>query len=98
MERDLVIRARAGDETAFEDLIAARLEEGLPLRFEVDGVPVHDLESERPRIRYRHDQLDVDALRGIGFQAVYPDGTRGPIRRTRAEAKADLSEPPKEAA
>lgn len=26
MERDLVIRARAGDETAFEDLIAARLD------------------------------------------------------------------------
>jgi RNA polymerase sigma-70 factor, ECF subfamily len=26
LERDLVIRARAGDETAFEDLIAARLE------------------------------------------------------------------------
>ena len=40
-----------GQTEVVKDLIAARLESGLPLLFEVDDVSVHDLDAERPRIR-----------------------------------------------
>ena len=42
-----------GQTEVVKDLIEARTRDGLPLHFEVDDVSVHDLESERPRIRYR---------------------------------------------
>jgi p-hydroxybenzoate 3-monooxygenase len=45
-----------GQTEVVKDLVAARLASGLPLHFEVDDVSVHDLESERPRIRYMHDR------------------------------------------
>jgi p-hydroxybenzoate 3-monooxygenase len=72
-----------GQTEVVKDLIAARLESGLPLLFEVDDVSVHDLESDRPRIRFRHDgaeqELECDAIAGCdGFHGVcrpsIPDG------------------------
>jgi p-hydroxybenzoate 3-monooxygenase len=64
-----------GQTEVVKDLVAARLASGLPLHFEVDDVSVHDLESERPRIRYMHDraehELECDAIAGCdGFHGV----------------------------
>ena len=71
-----------GQTEIVKDLIAARLESGLPLLFEVAGVTVHELESE-PRIRFRQEgeehELDCDFVAGCdGFHGVcrptIPDG------------------------
>lgn len=64
-----------GQTEVVKDLIAARLESGSPLLFEVDGVSVHELESERPVIRYRHDgaahELECDVVAGCdGFHGI----------------------------
>ena len=64
-----------GQTEVVKDLVAARLASGLPLHFDVDGVSVHDLESDRPRIRYMHDreehELECDAIAGCdGFHGV----------------------------
>src|SRR5438067_5007630 len=64
-----------GQTEIVKDLIAARLESGLPLLFEVADVSVHELESDRPRIRFRHDgeehEFQCDAIAGCdGFHGV----------------------------
>jgi p-hydroxybenzoate 3-monooxygenase len=64
-----------GQTEVVKDLIAARLESGHPLLFEVEDVSVHDLEAERPRIRFRHDgadrELECDVIAGCdGFHGV----------------------------
>ena len=64
-----------GQTEVVKDLIEARLAAGAPLHFEVSGVSVHDLESERPRIRYEHDgaphELECDFIAGCdGFHGV----------------------------
>ena len=78
-----------------KDLIAARLASGLPLLFEVDDVTVHELETERPRIRFRHDgerhELECDVIAGCdGFHGVcrpsIPDGC--PRARSRATTRS----------
>ena len=57
-----------GQTEVVKDLVAARLEAGLPLEFEVEDVTLHDIESERPRVRYRHagadHELECDAIAG----------------------------------
>jgi p-hydroxybenzoate 3-monooxygenase len=72
-----------GQTEIVKDLIAARLDSGLPLLFEAAGVSVHDLERERPRIRFRRggeeQELVCDAIAGCdGFHGVcrpsIPDG------------------------
>jgi len=72
-----------GQTEVVKDLIAARLESGLPLLFEVDDVSVHDLETERPRIRFAcegaRQELECDVIAGCdGFHGVcrpsIPDG------------------------
>ena len=50
-----------GQTEVVKDLIAARLEAGLPLLFEVDDVSVHELDSERPRIRFQHDRRSTSS-------------------------------------
>jgi p-hydroxybenzoate 3-monooxygenase len=70
--RSLVIY---GQTEVVKDLIEARLETGRPLMFEVDDVSVHELESERPRIRFEHDgakhELECDVIAGCdGFHGV----------------------------
>jgi p-hydroxybenzoate 3-monooxygenase len=63
-----------GQTEVVKDLIAARLEASLPLIFDVDDVSVHELESERPLIRFRHeaaDQLECDLIAGCdGFHGI----------------------------
>jgi p-hydroxybenzoate 3-monooxygenase len=49
-----------GQTEVVKDLIAARVDAGLPLHFEVDGVAVHDLDSEQPRITFRHEGAEAD--------------------------------------
>src|SRR5262249_32616945 len=46
-----------GQTEIVKDLIRHRLDAGAPLLFEVDDVQIHDLESARPRITYRHEGL-----------------------------------------
>ena len=58
-----------------KDLIAAWLDRGGPLHFEVSAVAVHDLGSERPRVTYVHDgaerELECDVIAGCdGFHGV----------------------------
>jgi p-hydroxybenzoate 3-monooxygenase len=72
-----------GQTEVVKDLIAARLEAGLPLLFGVADVALAELESERPRVRFRHDgreeELECDVIAGCdGFHGVcrasIPDG------------------------
>ncbi|MGZ4398215.1 MAG: 4-hydroxybenzoate 3-monooxygenase [Gaiellaceae bacterium] len=72
-----------GQTEVVKDLIGARLEADLPLLFEVDDVALHELETERPRIGFRHDgreqELQCDLVAGCdGFHGVcrpsIPDG------------------------
>ena len=73
-----------GQQEVVKDLISIRVDEnGLPLLFEVDDVVLHDLESERPRIRFRHqgaeNELVCDVVAGCdGFHGIsrpsVPDG------------------------
>ena len=66
-----------GQTEVVKDLIAARIEVGLPLHFDVEDVTVHDVETERPRVRYRHagadHELECDAIAGC-------DGSHGVCR------------------
>src|SRR5439155_2198262 len=59
-----------GQTEVVKDLIAARVESGAPLLFETDDVTVHDIESDRPRIRFAHDggeqELGCDAVADCG--------------------------------
>ena len=43
-----------GQQEVVKDLVARRLADGGPLLFEVDGVSVHELTSQRPKIRFTH--------------------------------------------
>ena len=72
-----------GQQEVVKDLIAARVETGRPIQFEVDDVSVHELESERPLVRYRHAgeevELSCDVVAGCdGFHGIcrdsVPDG------------------------
>jgi p-hydroxybenzoate 3-monooxygenase len=64
-----------GQQEVIKDLIAARLADGAPLRFEVEDVELRDLDSERPRIGYVHEdeerELECDFVAGCdGFHGV----------------------------
>jgi p-hydroxybenzoate 3-monooxygenase len=64
-----------GQQEVVKDLIAARLERGGALHFEVSDVEVDALESSRPRITYSHAgeeyQLECDVIAGCdGFHGV----------------------------
>ena len=76
-----------GQTEVVKDLIAARLESGLPLLFEVDDVTVHDLQTELPRIRFTHDgaaqELECDVIAGCdGFHGVCRPSIPSGILRT----------------
>ncbi len=72
-----------GQQEVVKDLIDARLAAGQELHFEVDDVSVHDLETDRPRIRFTRDgeaqELECDAIAGCdGFHGDLPPvGARG---------------------
>jgi p-hydroxybenzoate 3-monooxygenase len=64
-----------GQQEVVKDEVAALLERGVPVRFEVEDVAVHDLEGERPRITYTDDgagqELVCDFIAGCdGFHGV----------------------------
>jgi len=64
-----------GQTEVVKDLIEARLDSGRPLLFEVEDVAVADLETERPRLTFRHDgaaqALECDVIAGCdGFHGV----------------------------
>ena len=64
-----------GQTEVVKDLIGLRLASDLPLHFDVADVSVHDLDSERPLIRYRHEgrdeELECDVIAGCdGFHGI----------------------------
>ena len=64
-----------GQTEVVKDLIETRLEAGLPLLFEVSDVTLDELESDRPRIRFRHasaeQELECDVVAGCdGYHGV----------------------------
>ena len=64
-----------GQQEVVKDLIAARLERGGALHFEVTDVALHDLDGGRPRITYTHEdrahELECDVVAGCdGFHGV----------------------------
>jgi p-hydroxybenzoate 3-monooxygenase len=72
-----------GQHELVKDLIAARLDSGRPLLFEVSDVSLADLESDRPVIRFGHDgsrhELVCDIIAGCdGYHGIsrpsIPDG------------------------
>jgi p-hydroxybenzoate 3-monooxygenase len=79
-----------GQTEVVKDLIAARLAAGAPILFGVDGVSVHDLESDRPRIRFSYEgveeELECGAIAGCdGFHGIcrpsIPDGVLSTFSR-----------------
>lgn len=75
--RKLVGRGVAiyGQQEIVKDLIARRLKDGGSILFEADDVTVADIESERPRIHFKHDgaaqTLDCDFIAGCdGFHGI----------------------------
>ena len=66
-----------GQNEVVRDLIAARVATGEPLRFEVEGVSIRDLDLRLPKIRFRHDgrphEVTCDFIAGC-------DGSRGICR------------------
>jgi p-hydroxybenzoate 3-monooxygenase len=64
-----------GQQEVVKDLIAARLDAGGELRFEVGDVSLHDLEGDRPSIRFSHEgsehELRCDVIAGCdGFHGI----------------------------
>ena len=64
-----------GQQEVVKDLIAARVDAGGPLLFSVSDVSLHDVEADRPMVRFTHDarsvELRCDAIAGCdGFHGV----------------------------
>jgi p-hydroxybenzoate 3-monooxygenase len=64
-----------GQNEVVHDLIEARLATGRPLHFEAEDVSVHDLESDTPHIRFRHNgaahDITCDVVAGCdGFHGI----------------------------
>jgi p-hydroxybenzoate 3-monooxygenase len=68
-----------GQQEVVKDLIAARVETGRPLLFGVSDVQVAEIESDYPRVRFRHDgetvELACDVIAGC-------DGSHGICRES----------------
>jgi p-hydroxybenzoate 3-monooxygenase len=73
-----------GQTEVVKDLIAARIDTGAPLYFEAEDVSLHDVESDRPTVRFSHEgadrELQCDVIAGC-------DGFHGVSRRTMPEEK-----------
>jgi p-hydroxybenzoate 3-monooxygenase len=80
-----------GQTEVVKDLIALRLAQGDPLHFEVSDVALHDLETDAPRVTYRHEggecELRCDIVAGCdGFHGVSrPSIPAGRLRFTERE-------------
>ena len=77
-----------GQNEVVKDLMNARLATGRPLHYEVSNVSVHDIDSDEPRIRYRHNgsdqELTCDFIAGC-------DGFHGICRPALASASGDAA-------
>src|SRR6478672_1687752 len=63
-----------GQQEVVKDLIAARLAAGGDVRFEVDDVALHDLESDRPRVSAAGETIEADFVIGAdGFHGISRD-------------------------
>jgi p-hydroxybenzoate 3-monooxygenase len=76
-----------GQTEVVKDLIAARLASGRPLLFEVDGVRLDGVDSERPRVEFGHDgvrhALECDVVAGCdGFHGVSRPSVPAGVLRT----------------
>jgi p-hydroxybenzoate 3-monooxygenase len=73
-----------GQQEVVKDLIAARVDAGGELLFDVDDVTLHDLEGDRPTVRFRHEGSEhelrcavvagCDGFHGVCREAI-PAGT-----------------------
>jgi p-hydroxybenzoate 3-monooxygenase len=72
-----------GQQEVVKDLVERRLADDGPLLFEVDGVSVHEMTSQRPKIRFTHQsraqEIECDFIAGCdGFHGItrpsIPDG------------------------
>ena len=79
-----------GQQEVVKDLVVRRLADGGPLLFEVDGVTVHDLTGQRPKIRFMHEgkaqEIECDFIAGCdGFHGIcrpsIPDGVLSVFER-----------------
>jgi len=64
-----------GQNEVVKDLMSARLATGRPLHYEVSNVSVHNIDTEKPRIRYEHNgaahELTCDFIAGCdGFHGI----------------------------
>ncbi len=60
-----------GQQEVVKDLIAARLDDGADLRFEVSAVGVHDLDTDRPRVTSSAGDIEADWVIGAdGFHGI----------------------------
>jgi p-hydroxybenzoate 3-monooxygenase len=79
-----------GQQEVVKDLIAARLDAGGELLFEVDDVTLHDVEGETPMVRFRHEGSEhelrcaviagCDGFHGVCREAI-PAGTLSVFER-----------------
>jgi p-hydroxybenzoate 3-monooxygenase len=72
-----------GQTEVVKDLIAARLAEGLPLRFEAADVQIAGFDADQPVVRYRHEGADHELRAEIIAGC---DGFHGVCRKTVAAA------------
>jgi p-hydroxybenzoate 3-monooxygenase len=79
-----------GQQEVVKDLIAARVDAGAPLLFEVSDVRLHDIDGDAPAVRFVHDgaeqELRCDVIAGCdGFHGVcrpaIPDGVLSAFER-----------------
>jgi p-hydroxybenzoate 3-monooxygenase len=71
-----------GQQELVKDVIATRLDAGGDLRFEIDDVTLHDLDSDRPRVQFAEDgaarHVEADFVIGAdGFHGVSRDEIPG---------------------
>ena len=82
-----------GQTEVVKDLIAARLESGRPLLFEVADVSLHGLESERPRVRYVEDGADEELECDFVAGSTASTASRGRASRPTSSASSTASTP-----
>jgi p-hydroxybenzoate 3-monooxygenase len=60
-----------GQQEVVKDLITARLERGGALHFEVSGIAVHDVDTDRPRVTWGGGELECELIAGCdGFHGI----------------------------
>ncbi|HEY2299053.1 MAG TPA: 4-hydroxybenzoate 3-monooxygenase [Jatrophihabitans sp.] len=67
-----------GQQEVVKDLIAARLEAGGDVRFEIEDVALHGLDSDRPRVTAAGETIEADFVVGAdGFHGISRDHVPG---------------------